>query len=86
MYRYYCNVVDECTNYAWIILLRRKSEAASRLIDLLRKSQRKLHADVYKVRRDGGTEFLGLQAEDGKEPSVIEHGKSIKRKRKRRRK
>jgi hypothetical protein len=58
---YFCTVLDENTNFCWIISLRRKSEPANLVLSLLKKSQRQLHADVYKLRTDGGSEFFGLK-------------------------
>lgn len=58
---YFACIADEATKFIWIISLRKKGQLAAHLQALLTREQRRLHSDIYKFTRDGGTEFIGLK-------------------------
>ncbi len=60
--RFCLTVVDEATRFTWALPLKRKGDAPSALIDLLRQEWRRLGPGspcTSVLRTDGGTEFLG---------------------------
>jgi IS30 family transposase len=54
---YFLNVVDDCSRYTWITLMKAKSEARQHVINFvsLIGNQHKLH--VKTIRTDNGSEF-----------------------------
>lgn len=70
--KYFLVTVDEYSSYVWISLLRSKSEAAQNLVNILKIEQKRVHLDVMKLRRDGGTELIGVRT-FLEEEGIIDH-------------
>ena len=58
-YRYYLIVVDDCSRYRWVRMLRNKSDAENEVCALIEAVEReKAPAKVSVFRSDGGGEFI----------------------------
>ena len=57
-FKYWMDVVDDCTSMTWIYLLKSKTEVPEKLIDLITLIETQHNIKVKCVRSDGGTEFV----------------------------
>ena len=55
--RYILVVVDDFTRYTWIVLLRDKAEAPTKMIHLYKKLQVEKGTEIARIRSDQGREF-----------------------------
>jgi len=60
---YVVTALDDFSGYAETLLVRRKSDAASTLVDLMVRWQRQVGRKVKILRTDQGTEFKGALAD-----------------------
>ena len=59
-YKYALVVLDECTEYSFVVLLKTKGDAAKEASYILSTLQNQLDCKVQFIRTDNGTEFNGL--------------------------
>jgi transposase InsO family protein len=57
---YALNIIDECSDFSVTVLLKKKSDASSEAILVLKTLSLSTELPVKAIRTDGGTEFLGL--------------------------
>nr|GFA51432.1 retrovirus-related Pol polyprotein from transposon TNT 1-94 [Tanacetum cinerariifolium] len=77
--KYVLVIVDDYSKYTWTYFLRSKDETPEVLIDFLRLVQRRLHAQVKKVRTDKGTKFLNKTLHAYFAAEGIQHQTSVAR-------
>nr|GEW72352.1 retrovirus-related Pol polyprotein from transposon TNT 1-94 [Tanacetum cinerariifolium] len=77
--RYILEIVDDYSQFTWVIFLRTKDEAPEAIIKCIKNIQVCLNANVDNVRTDNGNEFVNQTLREFYENAGISHQTSISR-------
>jgi hypothetical protein len=55
---YFLTIVDDCSRFTWVVLMKHKSEARQRIIEFITLIENQLKTIVKAIRSDNGPEFI----------------------------
>jgi hypothetical protein len=75
--KYVLTLIDDCTRYAWVYFLRRKSQAAERIQRFFAFVETQFDRRIRSLRSDRGGEFLGNSFQDWLDALGVVHNLTL---------
>jgi hypothetical protein len=74
---YYMTFIDDKSRFAWVYLLKNKSDAAKAIKDFVRKAERQHKTKILRFRTDNGGEYVNKEIETFFSESRISHNRTV---------